>query len=124
MIRATEGRIGPKEFGDLCPSQVWGLYFRPRDKEGKLIRPGADRQPREFDENILPFDLGIPDEAYTLDPDSEIDGGFVRTFWAVWRVHRKRTVAETWERWKAFVQSEVERRGRMSAEVARRNDGG
>jgi hypothetical protein len=104
MIRYTEGALHPGIYARLTDAQIWSIYFRRRDPDGKLYRR---RKPQRDDSRpvISPDMLDIPGEAYEIWPDA--DPGFVSMFWSVWRVRRRKSEEETMERWREYVDREV-----------------
>ena len=113
--------MSPTVFADLTDAQIWAIYLRKRDADGNLIRRRKEQQPNEESEQLPP--LGIPDEAFMLDPDGIIRGDYVQLFWSVERWRRKRTVEQTMEKWRAYVAKEVATRRGVNGEDQTDADG-
>ncbi len=93
----------PAVFAQLTDAQIWSIYFRERDKEGKLHR----RYRKDREAPITGETLQIPDEAYALWPIE--DTSYLSLFWSVWRIRRKKSAEETFAKWKEYIASETKR---------------
>jgi hypothetical protein len=112
MIRYCEGGINPAIFATLTDAQIFSVYWRQRDPDGKLYR----RTKKPSSAGPAPLDglvLEIPDEAYRLWPEAE--PAFVSLFWSVWRLRHRKSAEETLERWRAYVEREVYKGRRRQA---------
>ncbi len=81
-------------FARLTDAQIYGLYFRPRDKDGRLIL-GRDGDGRK----VIPLptveELRIPEECFKATRRSTLSGqehgipaGWVRVWWYVARTRQ------------------------------------
>jgi hypothetical protein len=94
----------------MTPAQVWGLLFRPRDGDQKLIRaqrPGdaADRLTPEMVER-----LAIPEDVFEDAMCAGIrDVGYIQNFFAVQQLWWGRTPEQAREAWEENLEAERRR---------------
>lgn len=103
MVREPFSGMDPAVFARLTDAQIWGVYFRARDKNGRLIR-------RSRDESYSPppsaEELKIPPEVWaelltmtrpgkTATPQMD----WILTFWQV-ELGRGKSVEETMQTYK------------------------
>lgn len=96
--------MDPATFADLTDAQIWGIYFRPRDEKGRLVRENDNRRRRRKSVVPGPAELKIPDEVfamvrpgYTGTPPMQV----ITTYFYVWSQRGLKTpeIVEKYRNW-------------------------
>ncbi len=103
--------MDPEVFAGLTDRQIWQAYFRPRDKNGRLVReaPKRARRLRRSADGAGDVIGGVvvPDEAYKVTrPGQAATPPFdvIHHYFAVKR-RQGLTTAQALERYKTWLQS-------------------